>query len=386
MDLRLCVSQTPCDVPYQFKTTGIRVYSFEEALYHVYHYWKQSEDDFICDEFAAWVSESLGLSYLAARVAALRKTQDYHRRMISFLKLADFFDEGELETLQAELIRWEKRRDWEKLKERADYLMGRDEPEKAAVLYKRALQYDENPALYNNLGVACMKTASYEDAHRFMSRALELSPGDIQITMHLIEAAVYNKNFAEADRLLSEVKKKDAKNPDVPFLYGLMSFEAGEYAKSVAFFEEAIASRERPEPHYVYKLAEVYAKMRQYEKSLAALERISEADADFYVKQSELNAAAGNLPAAIKSVKAAIFKRNDSAALWTKLAAYHRMDYDLQTANAAIVRALSLDGENERAKLESARIKKGLGKTREYQSILNSVLRGFKKKYRELNA
>jgi thioredoxin-like negative regulator of GroEL len=53
-------------------------------------------------------------------------------------------------------------------------------------------------------------------------------------------------------------------------------------------------------------------------------------------------------------------------------------------ADMAIARALAISPENERARLESARIKKALGKTRDYQGILNQILKGFKQSYREV--
>jgi tetratricopeptide (TPR) repeat protein len=124
--------------------------------------------------------------------------------------------------------------------------------------------------------------------------------------------------------------------------------------------------------------------MRQYEKALSVISSVSFKDAGFHMKQAELHAAAGNLPAAAKAVQLALINQSNNIELWVKLAKYYRMDYDLPKAESAITKALSIDAENERARLESARIKKAQGRTREYQGILNQVLKGFRQRYREV--
>lgn len=397
-DLRLCVSQLPNDTPYQFKVTGLHVYSFEEALYHVYHYWKQSVDDFLSDEFIAWVNDALSLSFLAARMKDLARADSFSVRMSSFLRLTDYFDEGELLSLQNELLKWEKRLEWEKLKERADYLMNRGEPDKAAILYRRALQYEENIALYNNLAMAYMQSEAYTEAYQCLKRALAIQPDNAALTMRLAEAAIYGRRFDDAHIWIAKAEALAPGNPDIPFLRGALCCEQGDYTQTIAYYETAVA-RSGGSRFYLHRLADVYAAMRQYDQALEVLSRAGTNTADL-VKQAELYAAAGNMPAAVKAIQKALTRpgnetasgtgRSDSelqahtADLWTRLAMYHRLDYDLNSANNAIVKALSVDPENERAKLENARIKKGMGRTREYQSVLNAVLRGFRQKYREV--
>jgi Tfp pilus assembly protein PilF len=79
----------------------------------------------------------------------------------------------------------------------------------------------------------------------------------------------------------------------------------------------------------------------------------------------------------------ALITNKNSIDLWIRLAEYYRLNYDLQKATGAITKALELSKKNPRANLENARIKKALGKIKDYQVILNSVLVGFKEKYRE---
>ena len=381
-----CVSQSLCDAPYKFKVTGIRVFSFEEALYHSFAYWKQSSEDVFSDDFADWVNDGLGLKYLAARIKTLRGVKSFGERFASFLRLVDFFDADEIEGLQGDLSRWEKRRDWEKLKERADYLMERNEPDKAAAFYLRAAALEENHAIYNNLGVALMKTGEYERAYRYLKQAEALSDNDRDVRLNLAEAAAYSGRYDEAAGLISAAGEIAQGAAEIPFLRGLLALQKNEYSKSISYFENAVALSGGGDAYYIHCLSDVYAKMRQYEKALRTLESVANKDSAYYEKQAEIYASSGDVPSSVRATLKALVTDNQSAELWLKLAAYHRRDYDLQKANAAITRSLSIDPENERAKLERARIKKAMGRTREYQAALGDILKGFKERYRELNA
>ncbi len=382
--LQFCVSQQPNEIPYQFKATGIRVYSIEEALYHVFHYWKQSVDDFLSDEMISWVNDTLGLSYIAARIKELTHEASFNHRMQSFLRLTDYFDDKELNALSRDMIQWELQREWVKLKERADYLMGRSEPDKALPLYRRALQYEENAALLNNMGVAWMRLGAYDNAVNHFERAIGTEPDNNQLILHFAEAAAYAGRFEEASQALLKAAEVEPDNTDIPYLHGVLAFEQNDLVSAVNYFNEAIEAVGGKIPQYLYSLSDVYAYMRQYEKALSVLNRITDKDAGFFVKKGELHAVAGNLPAAAKSVQQAISLQPGNTELWVKLARYYRMDYDHNRAEGAITKALSLDAENERARLENARIKKAMGRTREYQGILNQVLKGFKQRYREV--
>jgi tetratricopeptide (TPR) repeat protein len=383
--LQFCVSQQPNDIPYQFKATGIRVYSLEEALYHVFHYWKQSVDDFLSDEMIAWVGDTLGLSYIAARIKELTHEASFNQRMQSFLRLTEYFDDAELNALSRDMVIWERQREWVKLKERADYLMERSEPDKALPLYRRALQYDENTALLNNIGVAWMRLGVFANAMKHFEKALSMEDSDrLALLLHYAEAAAYAGHFDEAGQAVAEANELNADSPDIPYLRGVLAFLQSNYLAAIKHFEEALNASEWNVPLYAYRLSDVYSHMRQYEKALSVIGKVSHKDAGFHMKQAELYAASGNLPAAAKAVQLALINQPGNIELWVKLAKYYRMDYDLQKAESAITKALSLDAENERARLENARIKKALGRTREYQGILNQVLKGFRQRYREV--
>jgi len=380
LKLFLALNQECASVPYIFKATGVNVYSLEEALYHCYNYWKQSADDFTSAEFIHWVSAELGLAYIASKIKALISIESFTERFASFLRLTDFFDDFQMEEIKSGLREWENALEWERLKERADTLNKGGLAYKAYPLYKRALSYGENSALLNNMAICMLKLQRYEEAYDCLERAYALEPSNTNILINFAEAAVISHSFNKAASLLE--KLSDIKNTgEVYCLRGELNYEMGDIRNAAACFEKAASVSS--DPHYLYRLSDMYIKLRMYDEALAVLEDAGDGDTGFLSKRAEVYAAAGHIPAAIKCIEKALLVSKADADLWISLALYHRLNYASAKAQAAIVTALNIDPYNEKALLENARIYKTLGKTKDYQEILKDILCSFKKKYRE---
>ncbi|MCL2287185.1 MAG: tetratricopeptide repeat protein [Firmicutes bacterium] len=379
--LQLCVSQQLNSTPFMFRSTGIRVYSLEEVMYHVFHYWRESMDDFLSDKMITWVSD-LGLSFIVGKIQKIADEKQFATRMLNFIQLIDYFDQCEINELQAELEAWERQCEWQKLKERADYFIQRGEPSKALPFYKRALQLEENAMLLNNIGVMYMQLSAPEDALHYLTRAHAFEPDNFNITLHYIEAAILSGQYESAVNELERIEAVAPNSADIPFFYGLIAQEQEDYPQALAHYEEAI----RIDPvknHYAYKMAEVYKKTRQFEKALRTLSKVPNKDAGYYVKEAEIHAAAGDVPASLRCMRNATDADGaHNANLWAKLAEYYRRDYDWRRAEKAILHALELAPDNDSVRFENARVKKGLGRTREYQADLAEILKDFKERYR----
>ena len=382
--LQFCVSQQVNTEKYfSFKVTGVRVYSFEEVLYHTYHYWQESADDLLSDEMVTWVGE-LGLSYLAARMKELTHIEAFMERMLSFLQLIDYFSKTEIATLKTSLQVWEERREWEKLKERADFYVRRGEPIKALPLYKRALTYEENPIILNNIGVVCMQLHNHADAMFYLTRAVELDKNNLSILLAYIEATILNKQYVHAKETLTLAEKSNPNCADILFMYGLIALEQEDYITALDYIEKAWLIN-KDIPMYSYKMVEIHTKTRQYNKALEKLEQVKKHDAEYYSTLSDVYAIMDDIPAAIKALNQALeIDENSNSKLWVKLAKYYRLNYDLERAETAIATALHHAPDSSAARLENARIKKGRGRTRDYQTGLLDVLKGFKDRYRNL--
>ena len=383
LKLQFCVSQQTNTTPFEFKTTGISVYSFEEAMYHVFHHWRESADEFLSEKMLAWVAE-LGHSYLATKMKELRKEQ-FAAKILNFLKLVDYFSVKELAVLEASLEKWEMRREWEQLKERGDHFARRNEPAKAIPLYRRALQYEENASILNNLAIQYMQISQAHEGLTCLTRALTLEPENYSVLLNYAEAAILSGNYKKAEKAMKKAAVKNTNCADIAFLMGLMSFQKKEYPTALAYFEKAMET-DKSILFYALKAADVHLQMRQYEKALGILQKTATngtaSDAAYYAKEAEIYAAWGDISRAIKSMKSAVLLKPDANSC-AKLAAYYRKDYDMENAEAAIKRAIALSSENNISRLENARIKKGLGRTREYQTSLNEILKSFKSDYRK---
>ena len=382
-------------------------------MYHVYHYWKQSVDDVTAPGLSSWVGDTLGLSFIASKIKEIARVEPFSERMLTFLRITPYFSEEELTALSSELLRWERRLEWETYKERADDLISRGEPDKAITLYRRALQYDENVFILNNLGVAYMQVEAHGEACRCFKRAIELeadtgngepagrsgaagrsesagkSDVNWKLMLHYSEALIAHGRFDEALRTistgtgLSGASAPAEAEADILYLRGELAAGLGNTDEAIEYLEQAIAISCADE--YVFRLADIYASRRQFEKALEVLSRIKGDKPACLMKVAEMHNLSDNLPAAITAIKKAIVIRPGYGELWVRLARYHRLNYDLPKAEEAIIKALTLDASSERARLEAARIQKNMGKTKAYQELLKGILAGFKSRYREVN-
>ena len=396
--LQLCTSQHISTTPYIFKATGIRVYSIEEALYHAYHYWRESVDEILSENIIAWVTE-LGLTQISAKMKEMTTIEPLSKRLAAFLGIIEYFNAAELRTIKAELERWEHRVEWEKLKDRADRLVSRGEPAKAIPLYRQALKYEENDGLtnnldaageggqnplqnavlLNNLAIANMQLSNYAEAADLLAKAQTVQPDNAAITLHYAEAAILSGDYKSADIALQRAEKSHPA-ADILFLRGLMAYRQENYRDALEYFDQA-KTQDPNIAHYTHKIADTYVKLQQYDKALDALKQAP--GPINHVKMAEIYATYGHahMPEAIRHLRQAISQGGQNeAALWTKLAEYYRKDYDWQRANDAITHALA--SKSDAVLLENARIKKGLGRMREYRAGLSEALMGIKERYR----
>jgi len=355
------------------------VYTFEEMVYHVFHHWRESADEFLSNKAAKWVAD-IGHSYLAVRMKELAEEKSFSEKFSNFLRLINYFGEDELASLSETLASWEERLEWEKLKERGDFFAQKNEPEKAIKLYRQALQSGENIALLNNLGIQYMKTNATQEGLSCLTRALALEPTNFEILLAYTEAAIFNGSFSKAEKSLEKAMSINPHHPDIAFLAGEMAYAQKNLPSALEWFEKAMDAAPDVD-FYALKAADVHLQMRRFDNALSALKKCARRDMAYFEKEAEIYAASGNFPAAAKAMQDAI-DTDVPATVYAKLAGYHRQNYDTDSASEAIQKAIQLDAENNSVRLEHARIKKATGRTRQYQSMLNEILTSFKESYR----
>jgi len=382
MKLLPCISQIQNNIPYRFSITGTQVYSLEEAIYHTYHYWKQSVDDISDPSFASWVGETLGLASVASKIKEITEIDQFSERMLAFLGLIDYFNDQALNALKLELEQWEKRQEWETYKERADNLVNSGRPDRAIALYQRAVQYEENVPLLNNLGIAYMQMENYAEASRYLGKARELDVDNWELALNHAEALILAKRFDDAaDAIQFAATSTTEAEAIILYLKGELALRMGQNAEAIPYFEKAITIA--AERQYVFRLADTYTRMRQYDKALQALRKHATQSTAYSIKVAEIHEQSGNIDEAIATILSAIKLRSGLPDLWLMLAKYYRLNADLIKAEEAINKALALDSSNGMVQLENARIMKRLGNAKAYQLLLKDILTELKQQYRE---
>jgi len=382
-------SDRPAKTPYTFIITGINVYSFEEALYHVYHYWRESSEDFVSPKFISWLAVDAGLPHLAEKAARISNEQSFTEMIISFLTLTDYFSDEDIRLKSLDISNWEREFEWENLKLRADFLLEQNVPDKAVILYKRANELFQSAELFNNTGIAFMKLYKFDTAVFYFEAALEHAK-NIDIMLNLAEALICGHDYQKAAEVLEQAEESTEDNAVVFYLHGEIALETGKLNESIGWLLKAVALSKTTEsghsdylPHFVCRLADVYAKQFAFEKAFACLEKVEPMNKSCYIKYAEIAAMSYRLPTAIEVIEKAIRLDRDDFSLYVSLAKYCRLNRDNLKAKIAIKKAIYMAPDNNLVKLEQARVDKMDGKIEDYLRSLSEILDSFKAEYRE---
>lgn len=381
--LILSVSPEKAERPYYFYMTKIKVYSLEELYYHCYHYWKQSIDDFLMGKLEEWIKLELGLASISGQIAKIRdEYSSITDQYIKFLGLIDYFYESELDILRKEIFKWENKAEWEKCKEKADYFMGQNKPKEAIKWYKKAIVYDENGKLYNNMGVACMRMGWYEDASYFLNKANEMEPNNISILLNLTEVYMLKGNFEQGAKYLNQAAKlEDSKK--IWFYYGELYRNQGSEPEAIESYKRAIQKGDTFDSFL--RLVRIYIRRRDFETAEDYLEQVTNAFRNevYWLEYAKLYEAWNKEELALDCVQKSLEKNTKYIPAWVALARLYRKKRKLDEAGYAIDEALKINEEDEEVKLERARILKEKGKKEEYQFSIKELIKRWIHRYRQ---
>ncbi len=379
--LFLCVNPYVSLRPYRFAGTNINVYTVEESLYHVYHYWKKCIDEFVSENFINWAF-SLSKTF-ADHLSHISRLKTSRERMMAFLSLHGYFGPEELEDINKQLTEWENESNRKQYKEQGDRFARLNLIERAAEFYKQSLEYSETPELLNNLGVVYMKMNKFGSASEMFQRALELYPTSNQrytILLNMAEAAIHNNSFEKA---LKAIKAADSSvgSHRAMYLMGEINFRTGNFFYALDSFKNAVSAE--PEQRYYLRLTDVYVKLKMFPLALETLDNSGIKGKAYYKKKAWIYENSCNITSAGKTIQQALVQHKDDAELWTLMAKYYRLDYNFVLANSSAYKALSLSPDYLPAVLEQAKAKKATGNIKEYQQLLTEITLILKKKYYE---
>lgn len=377
----LSVSPETVQKPYCFYMTQKKVYSLEELLYHCYFFWKQSIDDFLMGNLEQWIEEQLHLSHIASKITWIKnKEKTITDQYMGFLDIIEYFTADELHSIQKEMFRWEHKDEWEKCREKGDYLLQQHKLKEALQWYEKGLQLEEDALLLNNTGVAYMKLGEYDIAYQYLQRALDKKMDDPRLLLNLIEVSLCKKKTKKAQEYL-KLAQKTASAKDLYFYEGELHQASGNYKKAEESYKKAVELGDQ----YIsiVKLAGLYTKQNQYEEAVKTLQQISLKNPQYYIELAQIFYEWGRNEQAIKYAKEALEQDQTFIPGWLFLARLFREKKDLPSALEAVEKARSLSPEMDGVQLEYARIQKAQGKAKDYQYTLKSILKKWIERYRQ---
>ena len=374
-----CLTQEEISTPYQFKS-GVKVYSIEEALYYVYHNWK--ETDYTTDKFISWVKNILKEEDIAEKLIEAKQMDTFSDCLINFLSITEYFETMEIVAIKSEVLGWEKEYGWVRPKEEADSLLRKDQLDKAKDFYEKALDYGQTPELYNNMAITHMKKQEYEEAIGYFKRAYQLDKNNVKIILNLAEAYICNKDFLSAFKYLKKAETFEQAEGDTYYLYAKICMLDKNYLRAIEHLNEAI--KIYPDNFYYYQLTNCYIKIRKYTEALETIKKVTDRSVTYYTQEAKVHAAYCDYPAAIQVLRKAvqIAKKEQLPEVLTHLASYYRLNYDIESAKVTIKKASNIAPNNTMVKLEEAKIKKADGKMRDYQKLMDNILSQVKNDYR----
>ncbi|MCL1936203.1 MAG: hypothetical protein FWF57_07525 [Defluviitaleaceae bacterium] len=372
MDLLLAVSQEENTVPYTFKATGLKVYSFEEAIFYTYHNWHF--DDFLTKDFIDWLL-ILKLDNLVQKLEKIKELTKYSEKLMYFLSIIYYFNKNQLEKIRCEVMKWEKINESKLLKKEGDTIIFKS-PKEAIKKYEKAIKIESNVTVYNNLAISYMKNFEYEKAVIAFKTAHGLDKENIDIILNYANALIETLDIKTAIKYISKARSIE-NNSRIHYLNAKIAFKNNDIASAICHMEEAISVESKD--NYFYYLSNLYILENDYKNALIILKKMNTKNENYYEKLSEIYALCGNFSSAISSVNKA-YSISKSSKHLAILASYHRQNRDLETATRIIKMAVNMP-DNNLAKIEEAKIKKAKGYIKDYQNIMDSILKEAKSKY-----
>lgn len=370
-------SENFSEKPYIFSLTNIKVYSIEEALWHIFNYLRESLEIFEDNAFFEWLRDGLGLTK-ELDILNNANIKDNDEKLIDFLSQFEYLNKDEIEDIKKRLYSFANIGNFEKQKEIGDKLYKAKKYQQAVDAYSKALEMDlsKEYIIKNNIGLCCMQCGDYESAVAFFEQAYEKNNNSV-IMLNLAEGYILCSYTEKAEELLSLYKGEDLFR--VTYLKGMIALGKGEYNNSVEILKSAVDIKE--DVSLILKISDIFIKQRRFDDAVNFLNEYNIIDAEIYIRLSEIYCAQRNYSAAIKITQRGLIHFRDSIELWIMLAKCYRLDLDFVKADGAVCKALSLNNDSEEANLELARLRKSQGKTSLYQSSINNCLNIIKNKY-----
>lgn len=192
--LLLCTNASK--VPYYIKDVDMNIYSIEELAYYLYHNVYLIDEDFFQDGLLEYIENDLSLPQIAN---GIRQAKEHNRSLVEIIsyvvKASGYYETEELKQLNKELELLGTKTGLERMKAKADILLGCKKYNSAYECYRYILLKHRDqtlqPSFYgsvcNNMGIVCANMFKYEKAAQMFRNGYKISR-DMIMLRHLLMA------------------------------------------------------------------------------------------------------------------------------------------------------------------------------------------------------
>lgn len=197
-----------------------------------------------------------------------------------------------------------------------------NELDSALIMYKKGAEVQATNGLnYVGIGKVYLWQGNETEGNSNLFKAKTLGSKDVTVMLKLAEAYTQvptGKNLPEAIKLLQEVQKKDAKNPEAYILMGdaLLEQNPTDGGPAIKQYEKA-AELDKKSPKAMLRIGKLYQRGRSWDLALDYYKKAEAVDATFapaYREKAELMYKAGRYQQAIDNYKKYLELNNSIAA------------------------------------------------------------------------
>ena len=173
--------------PFFVEQAGLNLYSLEELSWFLYHNICLADRRMLGERLCRWLSEEVECPKLAHRIQKeFSAGADFKELVLSVVEESDMFDSRQLSELSDRMKGLANLQEQERLKIRADELLNNRNEWAAMEEYQHILRMHQNgrlgmafyAAVWNNLGVCCVRQFLFQEAEECFDTSCEYEPNE----------------------------------------------------------------------------------------------------------------------------------------------------------------------------------------------------------------
>ncbi len=382
MENSIFIASKNFEKPYTFILTKITIYSFEEFLYHIFHFPK-SFYDFDEEVFKNFIRDEISL--IDSEVVSIATSNDISFNKITdiILKYSHMFDSNELSKFQERIVTYSEKNEKEFLKDIGSDLLKNGEYIKAKDVYETLLEKSLDCDVLNNYSYACIKMDFLKEAESSLLKACDLYK-DNRVYYNYIKLLLQKDNIDKAI-IMSEKLDNDENYYYKLFLQGIIKMKQGEFITACTLFEDSLEIKcfDESLKHFIKLLI----KTNKRDKALSIIDRyINKEDINYYRYKADVFKSNGQIYEAIATLEEGLgFIEDEQQKVYSLvlISRLYRENYDFKKATKTIRSALVIkqSSTNSKLLLELALINKGNGNLGSYKDTLDKLLESYKGAY-----